>query len=105
MSDVTDATFDQEVLKSTGVVLVDFWASWCGPCKAMHPVIDEVSKKYEGKVKIAKVNVDENVEAPGKYGVMSIPSFFIFKGGQVVGSFVGVKTVDFVSGELEKALK
>ena len=105
MADVTDATFDAEVLKSTIPVLVDFWAPWCGPCKAMLPVVEEISKDYAGKVKVAKVNVDENTEVPGKYSVMSIPSFFLFKGGAVASSFVGVKTKEFVKGEIEKILR
>ena len=105
MADVTDATFDEEVLKSDIPVLVDFWAPWCGPCKSMLPVVEEISKAYEGKVKIAKVNIDENSETPGKYGVMSIPSFFIFRGGEPVGNFVGVKTKEFISGELDKILE
>ena len=105
MADVTDATFDAEVLKSTVPVLVDFWAPWCGPCRSMHPIIDEVAKEYEGRAKVAKVNVDENGATAGKFNVMSIPSFFIFKEGTVFSSFVGVKTKEFVKGELEKALK
>ena len=104
MSDVSDATFEEEVLKSEVPVFVDFWAPWCGPCKSMLPVVEEVTKAYEGKVKVAKVNVDENAETPQKYGVMSIPSFFIFKGGEVAANFVGVKTKEFISEELDKVL-
>ena len=104
MTDVTDATFDAAVLKSTIPVLVDFWAPWCGPCKAMLPIVEEISRDYAGKVSVAKVNVDENTEVPGTYSVMSIPSFFIFKGGEVVTSFVGVKTKEFMKGELDKIL-
>jgi thioredoxin 1 len=104
MADVTDATFDEEVLKSDIPVLVDFWAPWCGPCKSMLPIIEEVAKGYDGKVKVVKVNVDENSETPQKHGVMSIPSFFIFKGGEVAGNFVGVKTKEFIGEELDKVL-
>lgn len=104
MADVTDATFDQEVLKSAVPVLVDFWAPWCGPCRSMLPVIEEIGKQYAGKVAIAKVNVDDNAEIPQKYGVMSIPAFFIFKGGEVAANFVGVKSKEFVAGELNKVL-
>jgi len=104
MSDVTDATFEAEVLKSDLPVLVDFWAPWCGPCKSMLPIVEEISKDYDGKVKVVKVNVDENSEMPQKYGVMSIPSFFVFKGGEVANSFVGVKTKEFISGELDKVI-
>jgi thioredoxin 1 len=105
MADVTDATFEAEVLKSDKPVLVDFWAPWCGPCKSMLPIVEEVSRQYDGKIKVAKVNVDENSEAPQKYGVMSIPSFFIFSGGEVAANFVGVKTKEFIAGELDKVLK
>ena len=104
MADVTDATFAQEVLKSTIPVFVDFWAPWCGPCKSMLPVIDEIAKQFEGKVKVMKMNVDENSDTPQQFGVMSIPSFFVFKNGEVVSNFVGVKTKDFVAKEIEKAL-
>ncbi|MBL7021980.1 thioredoxin [Patescibacteria group bacterium] len=86
---VTDQNFEAEVLKSDTPVLVDFYAEWCGPCKMMSPVIDELSKEYEGKVKIVKLNVDENQETAGKYQVMSIPTLFIFKGGEIVEQMVG----------------
>jgi len=105
MADITDATFDEEVLKSDLPVLVDFWAPWCGPCKSMLPIVEEISKDFDGKVKVVKVNVDENSEKPQQFGVMSIPSFFIFKGGEVVASFVGVKTKEFMKGELDKVLQ
>lgn len=104
MADVTDATFAQEVLKSPIPVFVDFWAPWCGPCKSMSPVIDEIAKQYDGRVKVMKMNVDENSDTPQQYGVMSIPSFFVFKNGEVISNFVGVKTKDFVAKEIEKAL-
>lgn len=104
MSDITDATFDEEVLKSPIPVLVDFWAPWCGPCKSMLPVVEEVAATYEGKVKVVKVNVDENSEKPQELGVMSIPAFFIFKGGEAVGSFTGVQTKEFIGGKLDEVL-
>jgi thioredoxin 1 len=103
-ADITDDTFEAEVLQSDVPVLVDFWAPWCGPCKSMLPVVEAVGKEYEGKVKVVKVNVDENSDAPAKYGVMSIPMFLIFKDGEVVSNFVGVRTEDFLKEELDKVL-
>ncbi len=103
-ADITDADFESEVLKSEIPVLVDFWAPWCGPCKSMLPVVEKVAETYEGKVKVVKVNVDENSEVPGKYGVMSIPTFLIFKGGESVGNFVGVRTEEFIAEELDKVV-
>lgn len=103
-SAVSDVEFEKEVLKAAVPVLVDFWAPWCGPCKAMLPVIEEVAKAYEGKVKVVKMNVDENAETPGKYSVMSIPTFLIFKDGAAVKSFVGVKSKEDVGQELDAVL-
>jgi len=103
-STITDADFEAEVLKSDIPVLVDFWAPWCGPCKAMIPIIDELGKEFEGKVKVVKMNVDENTEAPGKFGVMSIPTFIIFKGGEAVTTFVGAKSKEDMKSELDAVL-
>ncbi len=89
MSSVSDKNFEKEVLQETGPVVVDFWAEWCGPCKAMSPVVDEVAKTLEGKVKVVKLNIDESPDAPTKYNVRGIPTFMIFKGGQVVDTRVG----------------
>src|SRR5262245_66510825 len=80
--DVTDSTFEQEVLKAETPVLVDFWAPWCGPCKVVGPVLDEIASEKQAAVKIVKVNTDENIESAGKYGVMMLPTLMIFKGGE-----------------------
>ncbi len=86
---VTDASFDTDVKKSEIPVVVDFWAEWCGPCKQIGPALEELSKEYAGKVKIAKVNVDENPNSPAALGVRGIPTLFLFKDGEVVSSKVG----------------
>ena len=85
----TDATFDQDVLKATGPVVVDFWAEWCGPCRMIAPALEEISKSLDGKVKIVKLNVDESPKTASKYGVMSIPTLMIFKGGEMASRQVG----------------
>ena len=86
---VTDATFDTEVRNSDIPVVVDFWAEWCGPCRQIGPALEEISKEMAGKVKIAKVNVDENPDLPAQFGVRGIPALFLFKGGQVVSNKIG----------------
>ncbi len=86
---VSDASFESEVLKSSGPVLVDYWAEWCGPCKMVAPILDEVSKDYAGKLTIAKLNVDENQSVPAKYGIRGIPTLMLFKDGAIVGTKVG----------------
>lgn len=86
---VTDANFETEVLQSTSPVLVDYWAEWCGPCKMIAPILDEVAKEYDGKLKVAKLNIDENQETPAKYGIRGIPTLMLFKSGNVEATKVG----------------
>lgn len=86
---VDDANFDKDVLKASGAVLVDFWAEWCGPCKQIGPIVDEIATEMKGKLKVAKVNIDKNPETPTKYGVRGIPTLMIFKDGALVSTKVG----------------
>jgi thioredoxin 1 len=98
---VTDASFENEVLKSTTPVLIDFWAPWCAPCRAIAPIIDDLAGEYLGRLKVVKINVDDNPQTPGRYGVRGIPNLLIIKGGQVKEQIIGavakatlVKAVD-----------
>ncbi|MGN1055471.1 MAG: thioredoxin TrxA [Comamonas sp.] len=86
---VTDASFESDVLQPGTTVLVDYWAEWCGPCKMIAPILDDVAKTYEGKITIAKMNVDENREIPAKFGIRGIPTLMIFKNGELVATKVG----------------
>ncbi len=101
---ITDATFEQEVLKSAEPVVVDFWAEWCGPCRMIAPALEEISKELDGKVKIVKLNVDENPTTPTKYNVRGIPTLILFKNGQIAGTKVGAlpksKLVEWVNSVL-----
>jgi thioredoxin 1 len=100
--EVTDGNFDQEVLKSDQPVMIDFWAAWCGPCKALAPVVDEVATAYSGKVKVGKMDVDSSPITPQRYGVRGIPTLLIFKGGQVQEQIVGYVARDVIEKALNK---
>lgn len=105
MLNVTDENFEAEVLKSEIPVIVDFFAEWCGPCKMMAPIFEEVGAKYEGKVKFVKLNVDEARESAMKYGVMSIPTIITYKKGGVVETLVGLLDEDSLASKAEELLK
>jgi len=102
--EVNDATFEQEVLKSEQPVLVDFWAVWCGPCKAIAPIVDGVAKNYAGKLKVAKVDVDQNAATPSRYGIRGIPALLFFKGGKVADQVVGYVPQNVIEEKVERLL-
>lgn len=101
---LTDDTFEAEVLKSDKPVIVDFWAEWCQPCKMLEPIINELASEYEGRVKFAKMNVDENTQIPSSFGIMSIPTVMIFKEGKPVTGLIGVQPKQTYQQSLDKAL-
>jgi len=101
---LTDQSFEQEVLKSNIPVLVDFWAEWCGPCRMIAPIVDEISKEYEGKLKVAKLNVDQAQQTAITYGVMSIPTLIFFKNGKPVDQVVGAMSKDNLVTQIKRNL-
>ena len=102
--DVTDAEFEQEVLKADLPVLVDFWAEWCGPCKIVSPTVEALANEYDGKVKFVKVDTEENFDIPDRYGIRSLPTLMIFKGGEQVDQIFGARPKAELKRYLEKAL-
>ena len=101
---VDDSNFDQMVLKSDMPVLVDFWAAWCGPCRMVAPVVEELAKEYEGKITFAKVDVDQNAKTAGRYGIRSIPTLLLFKKGEPVSNIVGFRPKAELKRSLDSAL-
>ncbi|NLX90760.1 MAG: thioredoxin [Firmicutes bacterium] len=102
--DIGDSQFSDEVLNVDSPVLVDFWASWCGPCRMVAPVLEEVAKDYQGKLKVVKVNVDDNSETASRYGIMSIPTMMLFKNGKPVETIVGFRKKEELSDIIDKNL-
>lgn len=104
VKELNDVNFDSEVKTQTGVYLVDFWAPWCGPCKMLGPIVDELAAEFSGKAKVGTVNVDQNQKLAGQYQVMSIPTVMVFKDGKPVDTFVGFQSKDGIKAKVEKAL-
>ena len=101
---VTDETFDAEIVNSTIPAMVDFWAEWCGPCRMIAPSVEELAKVYEGKIKVAKMDVDKNRQTPARFGIRNIPTLILFKGGKVANTIIGAQPKSFIEGELKKLL-
>ena len=101
---VADSTFDSMVLKSEVPALVDFWASWCAPCRAIAPIVEEMATEYAGRIRVAKMNVDDNPATPGRYGVRGIPTLILFKGGKVIDQLVGAVPKGQIKELIEKGL-
>ena len=104
ITNVSDASFDQDVLQAEGPVLVDYWAEWCGPCKMIAPILDEVATGYEGKLQIAKMNVDENRDIPAKFGIRGIPTLMLFKDGQLAATKVGAMSKSQLTAFIDQQL-
>jgi thioredoxin 1 len=101
---VADSTFEEQVLKSDSPVMVDYWAEWCGPCKMIAPILDEIADEYNGKLTVAKLNIDENQETPQKYAVRGIPTLMIFKDGEVAATKVGAVSKSQLSAFIDSAI-
>ena len=104
IADVSDATFDNDVLKSQQPVLVDFWAGWCGPCRAVAPIVEGVATSYEGKLKVLKLNVDQNSQTPARYGIRGIPALLFFKDGKVTDQIVGCAPKETIDQSVVRVL-
>ena len=102
--EVSDDNFESEIINSDIPSMVDFWAEWCGPCKKVGPVVEELAAEYEGKVKIAKMDVDSNRQTPAKFGIRNIPTLILFKGGEVINTIVGAQSKTSIEDELKKLL-
>jgi thioredoxin 1 len=101
---VTDETFEAEIVKAVLPAMVDFWAEWCGPCRMVGPVVEELAKAYAGKIKVAKMDVDKNRQTPARFGIRNIPTLILFKAGKVANTIIGAQPKSYIEGELKKLL-
>ncbi len=101
---VTDQTFDAEIINAQGVSLVDFWAPWCGPCRRLGPIVEDLAEEYAGKVNVVKLNVDENPQTAGRFGIQGIPTLLLFKDGELIDTLVGLQSKETLTQKLDGAL-